>query len=327
MRISKRGRFEELERNVAALEGRDGWLFLSGDSNDVIAQHTALYQPGRDWERRWSRLLRRRRRLMRRIQAEWVVLVVPDKEAVYAEKLPPHVSPAARRPVHRLLELAEAEGVEIIYPLAQLRAAGTPESPVYEPTDTHWNARGAYLAYRLVCDRLRRRGIKLPVVDEHEIDWFDESFVGDLGQKLDPPRGGTRSLARIRSPRSRLIGDNQIRVTGKRLEFESDCDELSSCVVFGTSYATWALPFFAESFHRLSFVHTTTFDRRTLRAERPEVVISMTAERGLRRVPEERRAAATLAEIEERKRADGVLAPPGELDHLALPPRASYARK
>ena len=321
--MRRRKHFEELERNVGAVEGRDGWLFLSGDSNDVIGQHTGLYEPDREWNRDWSRILRRRRRLMRRLRAEWVCMVVPDKEAVYADKLPPHLVPAPRRPVHRLLEIAEAEGVEIIYPLAELRAGRTPKTPVYTPTDSHWNARGAYIAYRLICEHLRRRGIVLHAVDEQDVSWFENELVGDLGIKFEPPRGGTVALGRIRSPRARLVSDNQIRVTGRRLEFECDRDELPRCVVFGTSYATWCLPLLAESFRRLSFVHTSSLDRRTLRAERPQVVITMTAERGLRRIPVDRRAAATLAAVEEQKRLDGVLAPPGELDDLGLPPRAS----
>lgn len=321
--MARRERFEELEQNVGALEGRDGWLFLSGDSNDVMAQHTGRYEPDREWSRDWSRILRRRRRLMRRLGAEWVCVVVPDKEAVYADKLPPELVPVPRRPVHRLLEIAAAEGVEIVYPLAELRAARTPEAPVYTATDSHWNARGAYIAYRLVCEHLRRRGIALDAVDEQDVSWFETELVGDLGIKFEPPRGGTTCLGRIRSPRARLVRDNQIRVTGKRLEFERDRDELPRCVVFGTSYATWCLPFFAESFGRLSFVHTTSLDRRTLHAERPHAVITMTAERGLRRIPVDRGAAAALAAVEDRKRSDGVLAPPRELDHLGLPPRAS----
>ena len=165
-------------------------------------------------------------------------MVVPDKEAVYADKLPPHLVPAPRRPVHRLLEIAEAEGVEIIYPLAELRAGRTPKTPVYTPTDSHWNARGAYIAYRLICEHLRRRGIVLHAVDEQDVSWFENELVGDLGIKFEPPRGGTVALGRIRSPRARLVSDNQIRVTGRRLEFECDRDELPRCVVFGTSYAT-----------------------------------------------------------------------------------------
>jgi alginate O-acetyltransferase complex protein AlgJ len=315
--------FKELEPTIGALEGRDGWLFVSGDSNDVIAQHTGSYQPGVDWERQWSKLLRRRRRLMRRTGTDWFHMVIPDREAVYAEMLPPQVVPAARRPVHRLLELAAAERVEIFYPLDELRAAGTPKSPVYMQMDTHWNARGSYLGYRLVCDRLRRRGIALNLVGEDEIKWFDVAAPGDLGGKFDPPREGIHSVGRIRSPRARLVGDNGIQVTARRLEFESDRPGLANVVIFGSSYATLALPFFAESFHRLSFVHTTSIDRETLRAERPDAVVMMTAERGLRRVPDDRGASEALAELERRKRADGVLSPPGELEQLGMPPRAT----
>ena len=41
----REGTAAELERGFAPLSGEDGWLFLAGDSNDVIAQHTGASCP------------------------------------------------------------------------------------------------------------------------------------------------------------------------------------------------------------------------------------------------------------------------------------------
>lgn len=314
-----RRRPRELETTVEPLPGRDDWLFLTGDRNDVIAQHTGSWVPGRAWKRRWARLLRGRARRLRRLGAEWVFLVSPDKEAVYADKLPPQVSPVERRPIHRLLELADDAGVEIIYPQRELVSASAGQL-VYFPTDTHWTARAGYLAYRLICAALIRRGVEPEVVGEERLAWNDFTLPGDLGAKLDPPVEGPGTSLRVRTQHARTVSDNRIAVTGRRMVFERDSPGAPSCVLFGSSYAMVTLPLFAESFRRLVYVHTTSHDIATVRAERPDAVITLTSERGLRRVPDDRRAHGTLAETIARKRESGLLVDEDEPRRRGMPP-------
>jgi hypothetical protein len=314
----RRARFAELEGDVTALEGRDGWLFLSGDSNDVLGQHTGRVVPDRAWERHWRRLGRRRARLMRRIGAAHVQVAVPDKEAVYAEKLPDSVVPVARRPVHRLLELAPRCGIELIYPVEELRAARR-LGPVFARTDSHWTGPAAYIAYRLVCDALAARGTRLPALDDEDIDWVEFDLVGDLGVKLDTPRRSAGIRPHVRERRARLLHDNRIRVTGRRLVLESDRPEAPRLVVFGTSYAVAALPFLAESASRLVYLHTTAVVDDLLLEERPDAVLVVSAERGLVRPPVDRGAAEMLAQAAARKEEAGLFAPEDELEPLGMP--------
>ena len=309
---------EEPEGAIAPLRGRDGWLFLTGDSNDVLGQHTGAVIPDRRWERRWSRLLRGRARLARRRDLTYGHVIVPDKEAVYADLLPPEIVPAPRRPVHRLLELGRRAGVEIAYPLDELVAERS-WGPIFYPTDTHWTGRGAYVAYRDACQRLAARGVELRVVAEDEIEWVEDTKSGDLGSRLDPSPVGTGFRARLREQRARLIDDNRIYVTGRRLSTERADGEGPSCVIFGTSYAVYTLLFFAESFRRLVFVHTTSVDRETVREERPDVVLAISAERGIRRPPDDRRAHELLAATVERKRREGQTFDPVEGRPQGLP--------
>jgi alginate O-acetyltransferase complex protein AlgJ len=309
---------EEPEGAIAPLRGRDGWLFLTGDSNDVLGQHTGAIVPDRRWERRWSRLLRGRIRLARRLGATYGHVIVPDKEAVYADLLPPEIVPAPRRPIHRLLELAQRAGIEILYPLAALQDERS-WGPIFHPTDTHWTGRGGYIGYRATCDALAARGVELRVVGEDEIEWVEDTKSGDLGSRLQPPPIGTGFRARLREHRARLIDDNRISVTGRRLETERADGEGPTCVIFGTSYAVYTLLFFAESFRRLVFVHTTAVDCETVREERPDVLLAITSERGIRRPPDDRRAHELLAATVERKRREGQTFDPVEGRPQGLP--------
>ncbi len=302
--------------------GSDGWLFLNGDSNDVLGQHLGSVVPGPDWVRGWSEVLRRRVELMAAIGAEYVHMIVPDKESVFEDMLPADLHPVARRPVHRLLELAQGSGLELIYPLEQLIAARA-SLPVYYRTDTHWTPRAAHLAYLLLCDALAGRGLELELVEEPAVEWTESSDLGDLGAKLDPPQRHTVIRARVRGRRAQIVADNRVAVTGRRLVVESDRDQAPSCVLFGSSYAVTLLPFLAESFRRVVFVHTTLVDAELLHAERPDVVISVTSERGLVVVPDDQGAPAFLRGLEHSAREPGELVEEeDELASLRLPPSA-----
>ena len=156
---------------------------------------------------------------MRRLGATYVQLVVPDKEAVYADLLPAEIVPAPRRPVHRLIELAVDAGVELVYPLDD--AASRPAvGVVYHPTDTHWTGRGAYIGYRAACDALGARLSGLRVVRRGR---------DRVGRATPAPatsaRSSTRRCAEPGSGRDWIpargpSSDNLIYVTGRRLVTE-----------------------------------------------------------------------------------------------------------
>ena len=243
---------------------------------------------------------------MRKLGVEWLFAVSPDKEAVYADKLPAEIEPVARRPVHRLLDRGRAARVEILYPLDELQEARS-RRLVYYPTDSHWTPWGAFVNYRVICAALASRGVQVPALDEQRLSFVDRPLAGDLGSKLDPPLVGPGLEASIADPAAHTVSDNLVKVTGRRIVTESPALDAPRCVVFGTSYAARSLIFLAESFRRLVYVHTTCVDEETLREERPDVVLSLTAERGLRRPPDDRGAAAMLAEVVERKRAEGTV--------------------
>lgn len=306
-------------REVTALIGSDGWLFLNGDSNDVLGQHTGAVVPGPEWVRGWSDVLRRRVELMAAIGAEWIYMICPDKESVFEDMLPAEVHPVARRPVHRLLELGRDAGAELIYPLEELIAARA-SLPVYYRTDTHWTPRAGHLAYLLLCDALAGRGVELELVSDAAIEWTEFSDLGDLGEKLDPPRPRTAIWAGVRGQRARVVADNGLPVSGRRIVIESDRHLAPTCVVFGTSYALTLLAFLAESFRRVVFVHTTCVDVELLGAERPDVVISLTAERGLITVPDDERTPMFLRELEQSAGEAGATAESSDLPALGLRP-------
>ena len=298
----RRAPANEESAEPSALIGRDGWLFLTGDSNDVLGQHTGALSFGAEWRRDWARRLAARMEVMGKLGTDWTYLMAPDKESVYTDKLPADIELAERRPVHDFLDIAQACGAPVIYPLAELEAAKD-AGPVYFQTDTHWTALGCHVAYRVICDRLALRGIELPILADDQIEWAETWGPGDLGSKLEPDVFGRGLSARVRAPRSKLVSDNRVRGTGRMCIYESDRADAPTAVILGTSFAPMTLCFFKESFRRLVFVHTSSHDERLLRRERPDVVITIRAERGLRFVTSDRATHRRLAKMAARKPA------------------------
>ena len=193
------------------------------------------------------------------------------------------MTPARRRPIHDFLDVARAVGVRGAYPAEQLRD-GKRRGDVYCRTDTHWNQRGAYVAYLALCEALTQAGRSVPVVREATIRWRSSPASGDLGSKLRPQTKSDYVRAELERHTSRLVFDNRVRNHGRVLIFESDV-EGGSCVVFGESFANHLLIFLKESFRRLVFVHTSMMIGEILTRERPDVALSLPLERFLVQVP------------------------------------------
>jgi hypothetical protein len=273
--------------------GKEGWLYLRRDTNDILGQQTGRVRLSDEQLLGWRSVLLKRRDESRRLGARWSCLVAPDKESVYPEFLPDPISPVARRPVHEFLDVAASVGAPVGYALEPLLQAKA-DFDVYSRTDTHWNFRGAYLAYRAFCADLARQGVELEALGEDDLEWVDAEIEGDLGSKVRPePMRGPTIRVGISHPRGRLCFDNEVKNHGRVMCFEREGDGLT-CVLFGESFANYLLPFLKETFSRLVFVHTSMFIPRILELERADVALSLPLERFLVRVPDDANAFAEL---------------------------------
>jgi hypothetical protein len=269
--------------------GKQGWLYLRGDTNDILGQHTGKVQLGEERRAQWRRVLWDRMARSEALGIPWVCVVAPDKESVYPEFLPDEVSPAARRPVHEFLEVADRLEAPVSYALDRLLATKQ-QCEVYARTDTHWNFRGAHVAYQMLCEELLARGVAVEPLDEEDFEWVEGRVDGDLGRKVRPePLVGPMIRVRFNRPRGDVVYDNGVHNHGRVMRFQSDRPG-PSCVLFGESFCDYLVPFLRETFHRLVFVHTSMFVGEVVERERPDAVLSLPLERFLIRVPNDRNA-------------------------------------
>jgi hypothetical protein len=291
--------------------GRNDWLFLRRDSNDVIGQQTGKVKLTRKQRRAWGRTLKRRIEIAGKAGAAWQCLVIPDKEFLYPEHLPEEITPARRRPVHDLLDIAASHEAPVHYLLGDLEQAKL-RGELFPKTDTHWNQRGSYVAYRAFCRKLSEQGFAIPEILERAIKWISAEAPGGLGRKLYPEVTSKTVRADLANHRARLVFDNRVHNHGRVMVFEQARHEGLKAVIFGESFVQNLLIFLKESFYRLTFVHTSMMVEGILRQENPDVVLSAPLERFLVKVPDDRDALDGIRAEASHKLASGRLSPRDE---------------
>ncbi|ACA18943.1 conserved hypothetical protein [Methylobacterium sp. 4-46] len=282
--------------------GRDGWLFLTGGTNRVLAQYRATL-PNAWLLWRWRRLIERRSARAAALGLRYHHVVIPEKLSIYEDRLDgialdPALSPARRLGARLARSRAAGAWIDLVGPM---RAARAGERPLFLRTDTHWTERGCQLAYAEIM-----RGLAAaPRADLAARPYRETEAVLDLGGKLpDRPREVARMVEYLRD--ARRVGANSLVETfeaqgramdlhvGARVVFRNDspladprCLVLfgDSCAHFGTFFLTGLL---AESFREVHFLWSASVDWGYVARVRPHLLLVEMAERFLYRVPDDR---------------------------------------
>ncbi|HXV06112.1 MAG TPA: hypothetical protein VFP23_09450 [Solirubrobacterales bacterium] len=285
-----------------AIVGREGWLFLCGGTNAALDQYVGATEMGSGWLEKWQEVMCRRADESRRLGVAAILLVVPDKLAVYEEHYPEDLKRVGPRPIERLLA---APALPIAYPLADLQATAASGEEVYMRTDTHLTFRGNQLLFSSVLEGL---GVEAqPDLEALEFRAYPTS--GDLGAKFDP-----KIVSIVSEPgslhRARIVEDNRAEIAavdghiGTRRVFRNDAaPDQRIAVVFGDSFGfgapnyqgvSW---FLAQVFREVHFVWVPFgWDADYVRRVGAEAVLVQGAERFVARIPQVSIDVSRLAE-------------------------------
>ena len=269
----------------SVIRGRDGWLFY-GES-DAIEDYISRDPLTADQVDAWHETVVRSRDWLRARGAAYVFTIAPDKHVVYPEYMPQSLQPVrATRRMDQVLESVAGSGVAVDVRPA-IEAAKSHER-VYHLTDSHWNARGALVAYQSIIAALRAQ---IPAVPpawkrsdfeevEQEISGLDLARMMGLDQALHevnltlvPKR---RRLATVVDPPGAPITAELGRIVT-----EIPRSRLPRAVVFRDSFATALAPFLAEHFSRAVFLWQKDFVPEQVIEEGADVVIYEIAGRQL----------------------------------------------
>lgn len=303
-----RGLLPEVRFDGKVMRGKDGWLFIDNDTNEVMRQQRGELLFSADELERWKGVLEKRIAWIAERGASYHFLVPPNPHSVYADKLPFEIPDGTARPVTQLIDYLDStqSAAHLIYPLADMLERR--DSHVYAETGTHWTDLGAFVAYEALMEEI---GDRRPVrrLTAQDVTFVENDEPGGLGTKLEPPQSSTHVYGVPVNVEARMTHDNRVFLNGHRIEYECPVAGETTCLVFGDSFAHALLPFLAESFGRLVFAHLITLDRSVVEEVDPDIVVTVMNERFLIRVPDDA-GTKTLSECAAEKRATGAVYPP-----------------
>ncbi len=264
--------------STAVIAGREGWLYYADDgARDDYTNEKPL--PAIEVNI-WREGLVRAQKWLHSQGIAYVFTIAPDKHVIYPEYVPTSIRRI--QPVSRTDQIFEA--------LAGTRVAAVDLRPslqeakarerVYFETDTHWNDRGAYVAYRQIIDAVRRQTPRTPPAwTRDDYDSVEESSAGrDLAGMLALRNTLHETDLRLipkRPRRARVVdppGEEPMAELG-RLVTEIADPRLPRAVIFRDSFASRLVPFLSEHFSRAVYLWQNDLDADTVLKEHPDVVI------------------------------------------------------
>lgn len=268
------------------IKGKEGFLFLQNDTNDVIGQITGKRSLTKNQLLTWLWQMERRQVHAAKCGYRYKYLIIPNKHCVYPQYLPDDIQISSLRPA---LQLIKADSQTFDYPLPLL--ANYQNGFTYYRTDTHWNDLGAILTLNNFLGDLSGKIVAIDVGEEL-------AYCGDLGEKLKPKM--SEAAAPIEFPiHHKIIYDNRILNTGRLLITDNEDKSLPIGVIFGDSFFTRHIALLAEYFSRLYYMHASLYDYGIIERISPDIVISENIERFLPSLPP--REDATLRDLVYRK--------------------------
>lgn len=272
--------------------GKHGWLFYTADK--LMEQHTGadIFTPAA--LENWVRQMEVDRDWLAKRGIAFYILIAPDKNTIYPEKLPNYPRGAVTR-IDQLAQRLRGSSLEFIDPREQLFRAKAAGEMVYTPGDTHWSERGALVAYEILMDKLRKKfSLASPLTrDDFKVsngppaaaDMMAilalDSDIKYTVQRLTP----LRKSHQIASQTTTFRPGWGWRIT----ENKNDLAGRPRLLVFGDSFTDYVLgpTMLYETFRDPVWTHNNggTFNFNLVNEVKPDIVLVQFAERYLHLVP------------------------------------------
>lgn len=259
--------------------GENGYIFLAGDSNSVIDQHTGKRSISKAQLDQWKATVERRVGSFSADPVYFYMQIVPDKHSVYSEYLPVSVLKDNRTNATKVLSVVEPYlKHRVMFAKSPLLMAKN-NGQVFHKIDTHWTDKGAYVGYLQLIDCIAKDCPNIPLLKEptYTTKWFG----GDLGSMLELK---ISSEAEIFDGHKGFVEifNNRVPVTGKIQVYENQYSENDlTLLIFGGSSTVNFLKFVTYSFKKVIFCWSGVFDYKLIELYKPDVVVNQIRERFL----------------------------------------------
>lgn len=276
--------------------GRDGWLFYNKSNNMQIASNE---YPGLD-EGDLQIICNRQVEIKNRLAdmgIEYILFLPPSKVSIYPEYLNGNFS-ITKTPVDIVADYLQAHSdIKVIRLKEALLEEKdmNPEALLYYKTDTHWNAYGAYVAYKEMVKTMQNWGIV--ATDPAEVNFNEDSWLHDLMGTMvnDNEKYYEESLTStysILEPKAHQIADGekysfiqnyiQSKFIRRADYFVNENLEAPVFLVFGDSmFMDFLVPIMAENSSAIVGIWSYDISEEIINCVKPDVVFSELTEREL----------------------------------------------
>lgn len=249
-----------------AIEGRDEWLFYTG--NNSIGYYQGTNKMSQQQLEEYTAVLQELHELCEAKGKKLAIFIPPNKEQVYFEYMPTLEIESGKKRTQLFVEyVQENSDVNIIYPYEELLAA-KPYWQVYSRLDTHWNAAGGFIGLQALYKALGLETTpmyNLPVVeslantlsasDLINIGGYQKSdFSPDVDYDISYKEDITAKL--VKSGGSYNFETNGIAVT------ESDSANQCNFVMLGDSFRKNMVRYLIKDFSNTLCTHRSNINVR-----------------------------------------------------------------
>lgn len=266
------------------IAGTDGWLFYWNTYDDYMGTNPLsdrqLYNIAHN--------LGLMKYSVNRDGAKFLFAVVPNKNSIYGQYMNKRYLAAEIHNINRLNPLLDKEQIDCADLFAPFKEAS---EQIYFQKDTHWNSKGALLAYNILMNEM---GIAHNDLSEIEPE-VREDHLSDLDEILNPLTASPEMEYHYEPYLSfQTLGDFR---DGMDSWIETVNPEgQGSLFMFRDSFGEALLPFFASHFKNLYFSRLTPYNLIQIKDLKPEWVVVERAERELRTL-QTRAAIMTMPEV------------------------------
>ncbi|MCP3931674.1 MAG: hypothetical protein GY705_21540 [Bacteroidetes bacterium] len=288
--------------NPLVVMGKGDWIFYSGEG--TLDDFLGLDQPSLYELESWKQILKDRQEWLADQGVQYLLVIPPNKMMVYPEKLPWRIGRmAGDTALDLFIQHLEKMG-EPIPGFVNLRAEFEEKKNIgdlYFHTDTHWNNRGAFLAYQNILGHILQEYPQTYMLDDSDLHEEKVTHIGDitlllqLGDYLQESNVSkynikNRCADKVYSPLKDMVHPDE-SLAGKTmyLPVVNGCQEKDLTVLLiHDSFGLFLRDYFSQTFKRVVFSsYIDLKDLKTfIRKEKPHVVIDERVARNIRGVME-----------------------------------------
>lgn len=259
------------------VRGKNGWLYYADDAglDDYTNEHPL--PPGEI--ENWRQTILRARDWCRAHGIAYVFTIPPDKTVLYPEYFDDDVRQLS--PVTRADQVFTATlDTGVVIDVRQAMLAGKSRERLFQKTDTHWNERGAFLAYQQIIDAVHRQLPAVPPARDRSA--FNATSRTTSGQDLAALMGlkwvmSEEELRLVpKTPHAYVVVEprGEYATAGEgRIVTEIPGSTLPRAVIFRDSFTSLLAPYLSEHFSRAVYLWQNNFDADDVLNEHADVVI------------------------------------------------------